>query len=192
MITVSDFKFGDVPSEAEGIRRGILTFGKLAGLTYELALANDSEYCQWTMDNYSVGGLNDEAMLKFVDWLSAKDRLKLKRKAEEIAESDDEETFEQRSARFVDFGKYADSDITYGELVDKQPGYCLKLLELQDGKIVSAKVRAFLNYIKESDVELLNAKLRHARQQQRTASARAATEHASGLLVPPKGLNYSG
>ena len=192
MITVSDIKFGEVPSEAEGIRRGILTFGKLAGLTYELALANDSEYCQWTVDNYSVGGLNDEAMMKFIDWLTVKDRLKLKRKAEEIEESDDEDKFEHRSARVVDFGKYANSEITYGELVDQYPGYCLKLLETQDDKIVSARVRNFLNYVKESDVDVLNAKLRHARQQQRIASARAATEHASGLLVPPKRLDYSG
>ncbi len=179
-----------MPSDEEGLRRGILTFGKLAGLTYELALANDSEYCQWTVDNYSMSDI-EEGKMKFVDWLSQKDRLKLKRKAEEIAESDEEEPFEDKSVKIVDFGKYVDSEITFEELLDKHPGYCLTLLEKQDNKLgVRPNIRSFLEYVKASGVDL-NAKLRYNRKQQRAAASRAPVEHA-GFFVPAQRLDHSG
>lgn len=191
MLSTANFKFGEIPSAAEGMRRGVLTFGKLAGLTYELALANDSEYCQWVVDNYSVTD-EDEPKLKFVDWLVTKDRLSLKRKADQIAESDDEDDPKDNALRLVDFGKYEFSGLTYGEVVEKYPVYCQTLLEKQDHKLVSQRIRTFLEFVKASGVDL-HARARLVRQQSRAASSRPNEDSKPpGLPLLAEGFDYSG
>jgi len=73
-----NIKLGRIPSFIEGIRREIITFGKLAGMTYEQALANDPEHCQWTVENANLdmsSKLFDESVYLFVKWLTYGNRL---------------------------------------------------------------------------------------------------------------------
>lgn len=148
MIGVAEFKVGDVPSPEDGMRRGIVTFGKYAGLTYEQVMANDPEYCQWQLDNMKE---NDETIGKFGDWLRSGDRLSKKRK--QMEEKRESEPTEVKRARFIEFGKHRNKK-TWGEVLDEHPDYCLTLIEMQDEKPIQGKMREFIKFVKESGVDL--------------------------------------
>ena len=171
MIPVAEFKTGDIPSTFEGVRRKILTFGQYTGLTYEQALANDPDYCQWHVDNLRDA---DEAGAAFAEWLTADDLVSRKRK--EMDEAMETESVEAKRARVVDFGKFRDQDLTYGEVFDNHPGYCQVLLKKQDDKPVKRNVRRFLTFVKQNGVDL-NARVREMRQAERDAP--------HGVSVPP-------
>eukprot|EP00873_Tetraselmis_striata_P043732 jgi/Tetstr1/463996/TSEL_008801.t1 len=168
MIPVQDFKVGEVPSAAEGIRRQILTHGTYAGLTYEQVLANDVDHCEWHLDNLRE---DDEAGLAFADWLRKGDRVARKRK--QVDDDDDREPVEAKRARVMDFGKFRDRDLTYGDVFDSNPAYCLTLLEKQDHKPVGKTVRRFLTFIKQTGVDL-NARVKELREQRRAEREAAA------------------
>jgi hypothetical protein len=73
-----NFKIGQIPSFVEGIRREIITFGKLAGMTYEQALANDPEHCQWIVENANLDMNSksfDESVYLFVKWITDGNRI---------------------------------------------------------------------------------------------------------------------
>lgn len=165
---VQSFKVGEVPSKAEGIRRQIITYGTYAGLTYEQVLANDVDHCAWHLDNLRQ---DDEAGMAFADWLRKDERLARKRK--QTDDDDDGEPVEAKRARPIDFGKFRDQDKTYGEVFDDHPGYCLTLLEKQDGKPVGRNVRRFLTFIKQTGVDL-NARIKEVREQRRLERETAA------------------
>jgi hypothetical protein len=82
-----NFKMGQIPSFIEGIRREIITFGKLAGMTYEQALANDPEHCQWTVENDNLDTNSNsfnESVYLLVKWLTDGDRLSTAKKRESV------------------------------------------------------------------------------------------------------------
>ena len=73
-----NFKIGQIPSFIEGIRREIITFGKLADMTYEQALANDPEQCQWIVEKANLDTSTksfDESVYRFVNRLTDNNRL---------------------------------------------------------------------------------------------------------------------
>ena len=147
MIAACEFKAGEVPSREEGMRRGIVTSGQYAGLTYEQLMANDPEYCQWHLDNLKDG---DEAGKKLGEWLRSGDRLSKKRK--QLESERDAEPEEAKRARLVDFGKHRHE--TWGAVLDNNPGYCLTLVEKQDNRPVQGGVRDFIDFVKRSGVDL--------------------------------------
>lgn len=177
MIPVQEFKVGEIPSVAEGIRRQIVTSGTYAGLTYEQVLANDVEHCEWHLANLRE---DDEAGRAFADWLRKEDRVSRKRKQADV--DDDDEPAEAKRARPMDFGKFRDHDKTYGDVLDHHPGYCQTLLEKQDGKPVGRNVRRFLTFVKQSGVDL-NARIKEVRELRRAEREAAAAAAAADPLA---------
>lgn len=138
---------------AGGVRNGsgVVEAGKLKGLSFEDALAQDASYCSWVLKRGDEMG---ERYADFLAFLRSRTHEAPKETtsqspyaghavAQDMALGDSS----AESGALVGFGKHR--DMTYGEMVKQEPDYCRWALEKfrKDADEASPAMRAFCTYL---------------------------------------------